>query len=145
MQTSLDDHALNPFPWYAQMRASQPVLYHEGYDSWQVFRYEDVLRVLSDSAAFSSSFGGPGSDPLSASLISIDPPRHRQLRNLVTQAFTPRAVAGLADRITEIVTELLDHVEAGGRMDIIDDLAYPLPVIVISEMLGIPHTDRARF
>src|SRR4051812_25875598 len=109
MQNPIEDHALDPFPWYSLMRQSQPVLHHEYYDTWQVFRYEDVLRVLSDFAVFSSSFGGPGSDPISASLISMDPPRHRQLRNLVTQAFTPRTVGGLSERITTIVNDLLDQ------------------------------------
>src|SRR5712691_13238538 len=92
-------------------------------------------------------FGGgdQDQDPLSSSLISMDPPRHRQLRNLVTQAFTPRSVAQLSERITAIVNQLLDSVAATGHMDIIDDLAYPLPVIVIAEMLGIPQEDRKRF
>ncbi len=145
MQYTKEDRLLNPFPWYSMMRKTNPVHYYEQYGIWQVFRYDDVLRVLSDYAAFSSSFGGPGEDPLSNSLISMDPPRHRQLRNLVTQAFTPRSVARLSDRITTIVTELLDNVVAHGRMDIVDDLSYPLPVIVIAEMLGIPQEDRERF
>jgi cytochrome P450 len=67
------------------------------------------------------------------------------LRNLVTQAFTPRSVAQLAPRISQIVADLLDAVAPQGHMDVIDDLAYPLPVIVIAELLGIPTEDRARF
>jgi cytochrome P450 len=147
MQNSIKDEALNPFPWYRVMRESHPVYFHPQYRFWQVFCYDDVQRVLSDYASFSSAFGGGGQqqDPLGASLISMDPPRHRQLRNLVTQAFTPRSVAQLSGRITAIVDELLDRVAATGCMDIIDDLAYPLPVIVIAEMLGIPQEDRERF
>lgn len=147
MQNNVEDHALNPFPWYQMMRDSHPIHYYEPYRTWQVFRYNDVQRVLTDHAAFSSNFSGDYSDqdPLSASLISMDPPRHRELRNLVTQAFTPRAVGGLQERITTIVSNLLDGVATAGRMDVIDDLAYPLPVIVIAEMLGIPQEDRARF
>ena len=143
MQNTVEDRALNPFPWYRFMRESQPIRYEPRYGGWQVFRYDEVLRVLSDYAVFSSAFGGQG--PLGSSLISMDPPRHRQLRNLVTQAFTPRAVAQLSGRITAIVNDLLDRVIATGRMDVIDDLAYPLPVIVIAEMLGIPQEDRQRF
>jgi cytochrome P450 len=155
MQSRTTEDALNPFPRYRLMRESQPVFYQPQHQFWQVFRYDDVQRVLSDYASFSSVFGGSeGENPLGASLISMDPPRHRQLRNLVTQAFTPRGVAQLAGRITAIVNELLDAVAARGQtgqagqtghMDIIDDLAYPLPVIVIAEMLGIPHEDRERF
>lgn len=147
MQSTTEDKALNPFPWYRLMRETQPVYYNPQYHYWQVFRYEDVQRVLSDYTSFSSAFGGggQGGDPLSSSLVSMDPPRHRQLRNLVTQAFTPRTVARLSERITTIVNQLLDHVAANRHMDIIDDLAYPLPVIVIAEMLGIPQEDRDRF
>ncbi len=145
MQYTKEDQLLNPFPWYSMMRKTDPVHYYEQHGIWQVFRYDDVQHVLSNYAAFSSSFGGPKDNPLSNSLISMDPPRHRQLRNLVTQAFTPRSVARLSDRITTIVTELLDNVVATGHMDIVDDLSYPLPVIVIAEMLGIPQEDRERF
>lgn len=142
-----DDVALNPFPWYRRMRETAPISYDPARHSWSVFRYPEVQRVLSDYAAFSSSAGeGADSlDPLEASLISIDPPRHRQLRTLVTQAFTPRAVADLAGRITTITTNSLDQVAGRGEMDVIDDLAEPLPVLVIAELLGIPPEDRARF
>jgi cytochrome P450 len=147
MQDTTEDRTLNPFPWYRQMRETDPIHFYPDYRAWQVFRYDDVLRVLSDNAAFSSNISGGSDrqDPLAASIVTTDPPRHRQLRNLVTQAFTPRAVAGLADRITTIVNDLLDRVVANGQMDVVDDLAYPLPVIVIAELLGIPREDRDRF
>lgn len=146
MQNTTQDEALNPFPRYGIMRKEHPVYFNPQYRFWQVYCYDDVQRVLSDYTSFSSNFsGGQDRDPLSASLISMDPPRHRQFRNLVTQAFTPRGVAQLSDRITSIVNTLLDQVAARGRMDIIEDLAYPLPVTVIAEMLGIPHQDRERF
>jgi cytochrome P450 len=140
--------ALEPFPWYRRMREEAPVSYDAQRGSWNVFRFEDVKRVLSEYAAFSSNFsGGSGrsDQPLGSSMISTDPPRHRQLRSLVTQAFTPRAVQQLAPRIAALVDELLAGVAQRGRMDIIDDLAYPLPVIVIAELLGIPARDRAQF
>ena len=136
---------LDPFPWYEMMRASLPVAYDPRSRFAAVFRYADVQRVLSEHETFSSAFMGGDHSPLGSSLISTDPPRHRQLRNLVTQAFTPRAVARLEPRIRQIVTELLDAVAPAGRMDVIDELAYPLPVIVIAELLGIPPEDRAQF
>jgi cytochrome P450 len=136
----------DPFPWYERMRRESPVYVDPRSGALSVFRYDDVQRVLSDFEAFSSERGRrDGSSALGASLVSSDPPRHRQLRNLVTQAFTPRAVAQLAPRITEIVSELLDQVAIAGRMDFIEDFAYPLPVIVIAEMLGIPPSERAQF
>jgi cytochrome P450 len=142
---------LDPFPWYRQMRAQSPVAYDEQRGLWGVFLYGDVQRVLSDYAIFSSQRGPrefraqAARHPLGASLINTDPPRHRQLRTLVNQAFTPRAVARLEPRIREIVDTLLDAVLDQGRMDVVNDLAYPLPVIVIAEMLGIPAEDREQF
>lgn len=147
MPNTAEDSGLNPFPWYRQMRTSSPVHFDPSSRMWMVFRYPEVQRVLSDHDAFSSASEGghTSSDPLDASLISLDPPRHRQLRALVTQAFTPRSVAQLSERITGIVTTLLDRVAERGAMDLMDDLATPLPVIVIAELLGIPQEDRARF
>ena len=146
MTTSLSPFGLDPFPWYAMMRESAPIFLDPRRHNWSVFKYNDVQRVLSEHSIFSSQFMNSGSDQvLDASMISMDPPRHRQLRSLVTLAFTPRTIARLEPRITEIVNELLDKVAPQGKMDVINDLSYPLPVTVIAELLGIPREDRARF
>jgi cytochrome P450 len=143
------EHKLDPFSLYQVMRQSHPLYHDPQRGSWNVFRYEDVQRVLSEYETFSSQFMKKRSllptQPFAAAIISTDPPRHRQLRSLVTQAFTPRAVEALAPRITAIVQEHLERVASAGHMDVIEDLAYPLPVIVIAELLGIPSQDRARF
>ncbi len=140
---------LNPFPYYAQMRATAPVFYAPEFRSWFVTRYDDVLRVIDDPVLFSSEQsirGRPGEKQRSAlTLLWTDPPRHGQLRSLVSQAFNPRTIAALAPRITEIVHTQLDAVARAGRMDIVRDLANPLPIIVIAELLGIPATDQAQF
>jgi cytochrome P450 len=137
---------LNPFPWYRLMRAQAPVFFEPDRQLWHVFRYTDVQRTLSEHADFSSRFaGGADASALSTSLIATDPPRHRQLRALVTQAFTPRAVDDLAPRIAAITEQLLDGVAGSGRMDLVRDLAYPLPVIVIAELLGVPPEERDQF
>ncbi|MGO4186826.1 cytochrome P450 [Pseudarthrobacter sp. TAF60_1] len=147
--TQSAEHQLNPFPRYEQMRESAPVFYDEQSGSWHVFRYDDVQRALSEYAVFSSRMGrddGSGTGHLFASsLIATDPPRHRQLRSLVTQTFTPKAVDALAPRIAGLTDELLDGIAATGSADLIKELAYPLPVIVISELMGIPARDRERF
>src|SRR5688500_9588852 len=141
--------SLNPFPHYERMRESAPVFKDEQSGSWQVFRYADVERVLSDHGTFSSRFGGD--DPseagqlFAASLVTTDPPRHRQLRSLVSQAFTPKAVEALAPRISTLTEDLLDTIVSAGTADLIEDLAYPRPVIVIAELMGIPAEDRDRF
>ena len=130
------------------MRQSAPV-FLDSSGVWHVFQHADVQRVLSDWQTFSSERSEPGSGPesaLGASLISTDPPRHRQLRTLVTQAFTPKAVEDLAPSIANIVDSLLDQAaEHGEEIDLIADLATPLPVTVIAQLLGIPVADRARF
>ena len=143
------EQPLNPFPHYEAMRRSDPVFQDPVTGAWHVFGYQDVQRVLSDHAAFSSRFGGDNPTEtgqlFAASLINTDPPRHRQLRSLVTQAFTPRAVEALAPRISALTAELLDPVVPAGSTDLIEQLAYPLPVIVIAELMGIPAEDRDRF
>ncbi|BCW66873.1 putative cytochrome P450 YjiB [Arthrobacter sp. NicSoilB4] len=143
------EHPLDPFPQYERMRQSAPVFLDEQSGSWHVFRYDDVQRVLSEHATFSSRMGGDESSAaghlFASSLITTDPPRHRQLRSLVTQAFTPKAVDALAPRISELTDELLEGIAPLGTSDLIEALAYPLPVIVISELMGIPAEDRDRF
>lgn len=143
------EHPLDPFPHYERMRTAAPVYLDEPTGSWHVFRYDDVQRVLSDHATFSSRMGGDESSEaghlFASSLITTDPPRHRQLRSLVTQAFTPRAVDELAPRISELTDGLLDGIASRGSADLIEELAYPLPVIVISELMGIPAEHRDRF
>ena len=141
------EQPLNPFPRYEAMRQSEPVFQDQETGVWHVFRYDDVQRVLSEHATFSSRYGGddPSGQLFAASLVNTDPPRHRQLRSLVSQAFTPRSVEALAPRISDLTNELLDPVIAAGTTDLIDQLAYPLPVIVIAELMGIPAADRDRF
>lgn len=145
--------SLNPFPWYQSMRTTNPTFYDSENDLWHIFRYADTQQILNDPATFSSEVT-QNTDTLTEeakkrigepSILNLDPPRHRQLRSFVTQAFTPRTVANLAPRVREIIHEQLDRVAANGHMDLIEDLAYPLPVIVISELLGVPSEDRDMF
>ncbi len=128
--------------WYRHMREHEPVFFDQEHNTWNLFRYRDVQRAESEYTTFSSQFS-LGDDP--PGLANSDPPLHRKLRTLVTQPFTLRRVAQLDERITETVHQLLDSVIATGRMDIVDDLAYPLPAIVIAELLGIPAEDRTQF
>ncbi len=129
------------FSWFEEMREQNPVFKDERTRLWQVFRYEDVLSILTDYSRFSSQAYELTGGFLSNSLIAKDPPDHRKLRNLVNQAFTPRAVAHLSDRITQITQELLDEVRHKGAMDIVADIAFPLPAKVIAELLGVPGED----
>jgi cytochrome P450 len=154
-------------PWYRSMRATQPVHFREKEQCWEIFRYDDVLQGLSDHDTFSSHFraaaapaqpaGGSQAtarpmqepeatdSPLVSTILSLDPPRHDQLRGLVARDFTPRTLAELTPRITQIANKLLDHVTPNGSMDVVTDFSYPLPVMVISELLGLPFDERPRF
>src|SRR5438445_7476337 len=131
------------YAWFEERRANAPVFRDEQmpFPLWQVFRYEDVLTVLTDHNRFSSQAFGVGGGFLADTLVAKDPPDHRKLRNLVNQAFTPRAVARLSDSITRITQELLDKVRPQGKMDIVSDFAFPLPAKVIAELLGVPPED----
>src|SRR5437867_3774490 len=127
MQTpTYKDQLFAPYEWYHSMRATRPVFYDKQHNTWHVFRYADVLRVLSEHTTFSSDprtldVELPAMAPLLSSILRMDPPRHRQLRNLATLAFTPRMVAKLAPRIRAITDELLDAVPLTGEMDVVRD------------------------
>lgn len=131
------------FAWFEQMRAHYPVFCDERRfrPIWQVFGYNDITTILKDPARFSSRAFASGDTFLADTLVAKDPPDHRKLRNLVNLAFTPRAVAHLAERVAAITQELLDQVRAKGEMDVTTDLAFPLPARVIAEMLGVPDED----
>ena len=147
---------LEPFDWYAEMRDRNPVRYDPERGTWDVFRYDQVKRVLAnEDGVFSTSprnitgFEEPPEDEgfLLDTMLLQDPPRHGELRGVVDDAFEPRAVGRLEPRIRTLSTELLDEALAGadGEIDVVSALAYPLPVIVIAELLGIPSEDRDRF
>jgi pimeloyl-[acyl-carrier protein] synthase len=114
-------------------------------------RWDDCVTVLRDprfgreefQQMLSAVYGGEESDRLPRSMLFRDPPDHTRLRALVSKAFTPRVVEGMRDHIQSIVDRLLDRVLGRGGMDVIEDLAYPLPVTVICEMLGVPLDDHA--
>src|SRR5579883_2631266 len=125
------------FSWFEQMRTHHPVFHGEPQPVWHVFRYDDVKEALTDYSRFSSQplpgFSIPATED---TLVSKDPPDHRKLRNLVNLAFTPRAVAHLSGRIEKITQDLLNQVRSQGKMDVVSDIAFPLPAKVIAEMLA---------
>jgi cytochrome P450 len=137
----------DPYPLYDQLRATSPVLHVPGPDLWVVFGHDAVKRVLSDHEAFSSDVG-PSRGNRFQWLLFMDPPRHTQLRAIIGRAFTSRSIAGLAPRIRELSGALLDRAAAGvadrGELDLVADLATPLPLMVIAEMMGLPLDDWRR-
>lgn len=131
---------LSPFTVYDEMREQTPIRYDENRKCWDVFRYEDVQYVLKNPKLFSSQ-----RNRANESMLTTDPPKHKQLRDLVNQAFTPRAIEALAPRIQEIADDLLSSHLAKGQIQMVHDLATPLPVIVIAELIGVPTSDRDKF
>jgi pimeloyl-[acyl-carrier protein] synthase len=141
----------DPYPTYRRLRAEDPV-HHSPLGFWVLTRYDDVIAALRDPrlakeaiAAFVAARFGAPMPALGLSMLDRDPPDHTRLRSLVSKAFTPRVVEGLRPRIQQIVDGLLDRVQSAGSMDLIEEFAYPIPVIVICEMLGVPVEDHERF
>ena len=134
----------NPYRTYEQLRRKDPVHRMRLVEAWALTRYEDVQDVLVDHRRFTNAERNYDYMPY-RTFLDLDPPDHTRLRGLVSKAFTPRAVRELGPRIQELVDELLDAVAGKDRIDLISDFAFPLPVIVIAEMLGVPAEDRARF
>ena len=150
----------DPYPLFARLRARAPIVPIVGAhirDALFVTRYADAQAVLKDPRLANDARNVGGNHPLDAwwlpriftamqdSMLNSDPPKHRRLRALVQLGFTPKRVRAL-ETLTEAITEeLLDRAEARGRVDLIQDLAVPLPLTVISEMMGIPEEDRFRF
>ena len=134
----------DPYRTYEQLRRKDPVHRMRLIEAWALTRYEDVQDVLVDHRRFTNA--ERNYDYMQyRTFLDLDPPDHTRLRGLVSKAFTPRAVRELGPRIQELVDELLDAVAGKARIDLISDFAFPLPVIVIAEMLGVPAQDRARF
>lgn len=131
------------FAWFSKMRTEHPVFYDERTHFWQVFRYHDVQRAITDHQIFSSEAvpGFTEDTILSDTVVAKDPPDHRKLRNLVNLAFTPRAVNHLSESIVQLTQELLDAALPQGQMDIVEDMAFPLPAKVIAALLGVPDED----
>ena len=151
----------NPYPIYDQLRAETPVVRISigfGYQAWLVTRYDDVVLALKDQRFTKDVYKAPKRGffrkemlfawmfgPFIKHMLNADEPDHTRLRGLVQKAFTVRFVESLRPRIESLCEELLDRVAAQGHMNLMRDFALPLPVTVITEMLGIPTADRGRF
>lgn len=141
----------DPYPTYHRLRAEDPV-HLSALGFWILTRYDDVVAVLRDPRfakeaipAFVAARFGASVPAMGVSMLDRDPPDHTRLRSLVSAAFTPRVVEGLRPRIQQLVDGLLERVEGAGSMDLIEEFAYPLPVNVICEMLGVPVEDHEQF
>lgn len=146
----------DPYPTYALLRRERPVFYAPQYDLWVVTRYEDVLRVLKEDETFSSRIAlhstphEPAPEvgrvldqgwPEMPIIVESDPPLHTRIRRPISRAFTPRRIAEMEPRIREIAEGLLDAFAGDGEADVVDRFAWPLPLRVIGELVGVPEED----
>ena len=148
----------DPYSVYRRLRSEAPI-HRSAFGALVISRYADCLAILRDprsssdrrnAEAYQNAVEQGLIDPdqrllRTPSFLVLDPPDHTRLRGLVSKAFTPKVVDGLRPRIQGLVDDLLDVVAGRGSMDVIEELAYPLPVVVICEMLGVPAEDRDTF
>ncbi|MGF7031632.1 cytochrome P450 [Paenibacillus mucilaginosus] len=144
-----------PLDWYKRMLTDNPVYYHEETDTWNVFRYDHVKLVLSNHEFFSAegtrttfqigAKNKEGTVPEKLSLTNMDPPRHQKYRSLLSAAFTPRSLKNWEPRIRQVVAKLIDEMDGGTTVDIVQSLAGPLPSIAMADLLGVPSKDNLLF
>jgi len=148
MTPNLTDATLymgDPHPTYRWLRANAPVYWDAASNLWVLSRYEDVLQASKAADVFSAAQGVlPESDAM-VSIVCMDDPRHQRLRKLVNRGFTPRMVGLLHQRVRELATSIVDDVARRGACDLVREVAVPLPLYIIAEMLGIRHEDFDRF
>lgn len=155
--------ATDPFPLYADLRQRAPI-HRNDLGFWVLARHADCLAVLRDRRASSDSLNVAdermpeglrtpvqADDPMAAAMLEMrpflfrDPPDHTRLRGLVSKAFTPRVVESLRTRTQQVVDELIDAALEADQVDLVEEFAYPLPVRVICDLLGVPLEDQDRF
>ncbi len=147
----LEAFVADPYPFYDRLRAAAPVYRDEQSGAWVVTGYADVAAMLRDTrfVAQKPMFNEPELERLQQIserwMVLLDPPAHTRLRRLVNVAFTPRIVGNLGPHIEQLVSQMLERVYPDGSMELIEDLAFPLPVTVIAHMLGVPADRHADF
>ncbi|MBT2287464.1 cytochrome P450 [Paenibacillus polymyxa] len=141
----------NPYPVYEKLRKEEPVfrvMFPHGEFGWIITRYEDAVQILKDprfTKDIAKRYGPENQSIFVNNMLFSDPPDHRRLRGLVQKAFTPKLIADMRSHIQEIADDLLDNLASQEKMNLIDDYAFPLPIIVISEILGVPLEDQDKF
>ena len=153
------EFAQNPYPTYHLLRREAPIYWSDLWGCWILTRYRDIVSTLQNPKRFSSVGRLTAAMELpqdvreqvrplvrhySQGLINVDPPDHTRLRQLVHKAFLPGTVGAMAGYVEGIVERLIEEVQPRGKMDIIRDFAYPLPVTVIARLMGVPLADHGK-
>ncbi|MGW6458789.1 cytochrome P450 family protein [Streptomyces sp. NPDC055078] len=143
------DFTADPYPYYASMRERGPVHRIRGADGWHfwlIVGYDECRSAFGDARLVKRSRAQDEADLfMGRHLLVADPPDHTRLRRLVSREFSPRRVEALKPRVQQLTDELLDRMLPDGRGDLVDSLAFPLPITVICELLGVPDSDRDTF
>ena len=135
----------DPYPWYRALRDTAPVHYDEGRDIWVISRYDDVLTATRAHGSLSSGEGVMYARAPLPMMLTMDPPDHTRLRRLIARDFTPRAIEAWRPVVERRVTETVDRILGQQSVDYMETLAFPLPVTVIAEVIGVPPEDHAEF
>lgn len=141
----------NPYPVYEKLRQSDPILnlqFPDGRFGWLISDYEQAVEALKDgrfSKDVAKAMGQKQTSVFSTNMLFSDPPDHKRLRGLVQKGFTPQRIADMRGHIQEIADNLLDAVSSKDTINLIDEYAFKLPIIVISEILGVPTEDQDKF
>jgi cytochrome P450 family 142 subfamily A polypeptide 1 len=135
-------YAGDPHPTFRWMRENAPVYYDEKRSVWGIALHEDVMRVSKDSQSFCNGQGMRPDSPPIPSMINMDGSQHLGRRNLVSRGFTPRRIQEQEDKVRRICADLVEKARAKGSFDFVKDVAAPLPMIMIGDMLGVEPEDR---
>jgi len=135
---------LDPHPGYARLRASAPLSWDAVHGLWVLTTHEDVTYVSTHADLFCSGEGVRPTQSIDLSIIGLDGERHIRQRRLLNQGFSPRMIRAMESRVRQVVTEVLDEVASAGACDFVTDIAIPLPLVVIAELMGLPVEDRFR-
>jgi len=145
----------DPYPHYARLRDEHPLHYNERLDHYVLSRYDDVLSATRNPKIYSSAQGlTPIKNEidqlgLAPTFIMMDPPDHSRLRRLITSAFTPETIRALEPKVRQFVGERFEAMKRKSAdavpLDLIDEVASPLPTMVVADILGVPAEDRGKF
>ena len=138
-----DFYSGDPHSAWTWMRRNEPVYHDEANDVWGVTRYQDIRMCSTDPATFANGSGCRPKNMPMPMMVDMDPPLHTRRRKLVSAGFTPRRIAELREQVARTCDEVLDAVSERGACDFVHDIAAPLPLIVIGDMLGVAPEDRA--
>ncbi len=135
---------LDPHPAYARLRQSAPISWDDKHGLWVLTRHEDITYVSTHADVFCSGQGVRPTMSIDLSIIGLDGERHVRQRRLLNQGFSPRMIRAMEPRVRQVVTEVLDGIADRGSCDFVSDVAVPIPLVVIAELMGLPVEDRYR-